>query len=121
VSGTIVGLPKPEQGDEYSVYLSIRKFVDCDGGIEGPDTWVEVESRPPFVNTDGSDIPYGPDTTYGPIILPGAGEYEIITWAGGAGTLPPFDINIAADGDDTQNVDLGTQINFTPEPPPSTP
>ena len=109
VSGSIVGLPTPGDGDEYSVYLSIRKFVDCDG-IEGPDTWVEVESRPPFVNADGSDI------LYGPIILPGAGEYEIIAWADGAGTLPPFDINIAADGDDIQNVDLGTQIDFSPLP-----
>lgn len=109
VTGSIIGLPEPAQGDDYSVYLSIRKFVDCDG-IEGPDTWVEVESRPPFVNADGSDI------LYGPIILPGAGEYEIIAWADGAGTLPPFDINIAADGDDIQNVDLGTQIDFSPLP-----
>ena len=106
VSGSIVGLPVPaDPEDDYSVYLSIRKFVDCDGNDE-PETWIEVESIPPFVNVDGSVIPYGP------ITLPGEGEYEIVAWADGAGTLPPFDIIIDENGLEIQYIDLEEEIDF---------
>ena len=102
VTGSITGLPIPGQGDNYSVYLSIRKHVDCDG-VGDPEI-VEMELIT-FVNDQGNPIPIGP------ITLPGAGEYEIVAWADGAGTLPPFGITIDENGDDIQNTDLG-EIDF---------
>lgn len=109
VSGTIVGLPVPGANDNY-VNISIRKFVDCDGD-NTPETMVELEYIP-FVNDQGNPI------SYGPITLHGEGEYEIVASAGGAGTYPPIDIVLDENSPDTQNIDLGEQIDFSP---PSTP
>ena len=97
VSGSIVGLPEPEPEDNYSVYLSIRRDADCDG-IGDPEI-IEVELSN-FVNDQGNPIPYGP------INLP-VGEYEIVAWADGAGTLFPFDILIKDGEESFQEIDFG--------------
>jgi hypothetical protein len=72
LSGTIVNLPLPGDEDTYSVYLSIRQEVDCDGD-DAPESMVEVDFLN-FVNEDGTDI------AYGPIPLP-VGDYQIVAWA----------------------------------------
>jgi hypothetical protein len=106
VSGSIVGLPEPGEGDIYSVYLSIRQYADCDNDGNGePETMIEVVFKS-FVNAIGGDIEYGP------ITLP-KGTYELVAWADGAETIyPPYDIEIE-DGVDTLQ-----EIDFTPPPTP---
>jgi len=98
ISGSILNLPEPPGAeDNYSVFLSIRKFADCDGD-DVPETLIEVVYKP-YVNSTGDPINYGPITL-------AEGEYELVTWADGAGTLyPPFDITI--EGDVTQDIDFG--------------
>jgi hypothetical protein len=102
VSGSIVNLPVPEPDDTYSAYLSIRKYVDCDGDEE-PETMIEVKFSN-FINEAGGPI------SYGPITLP-VGDYEVVAWADGAGTLsPPFDIEIVV------GTDIPLEIDFNPAP-----
>lgn len=99
VSGSILSLPVPGTEDTYSVFLSIRKFADCDGD-HVPETLIEVVYKP-YANKTGDPIDYGP-------INLAAGEYELVAWADGVGTLyPPFDITIEDGIDATQDVDFG--------------
>jgi len=78
--------PVPE--DMYLVYLSIRKYVDCDGD-DLPDTMIEV-ALSKFVNEEGGSI------SYDPITLPVGEKYEIVASADGAGNLDPIFIDVVA-------------------------
>ncbi|KPK24848.1 MAG: hypothetical protein AMJ61_13265 [Desulfobacterales bacterium SG8_35_2] len=89
VSGSIINLPVPGAEDNYSAFLSIRKYADCDGdGV--PETMVEVVFKA-FPNGTGNPIDYGPITL-------SVGDYELIAWADGAATYPPIDIIIEEAG-----------------------
>jgi hypothetical protein len=98
INGSILNLPVPPSAeDSYSVFLSIRKFSDCDGD-DVPETLIEVVYKP-YANVTGDPIDYGPITL-------AEGDYELVAWADGIGTLyPPLDITI--EGDVTQDVDFG--------------
>jgi len=100
VSGSISYLPVPGEEDDYSVFLSIRKYADCDRDEE-PETMIEVVYKS-FANEAGAPIDYGP------IILP-VGEYELVAWADGAGTYPPIDIIIEEAGQEIipEEIDFG--------------
>lgn len=98
VSGSITNLPVPGDGDDYAVFLSIRKFADCDGD-DTPETIIELKFES-IVNETGDPLPYGPFTL-------AVGDYELVAWADGAGTVPPYDIVIAENTDTAQEIDFG--------------
>jgi len=100
LSGSIVGLPRPGEGDIYSVYLSIRQYADCDHDVNGElETMIEVVFKP-FVNSTGEVIEYGP------ITLP-VGTYELVAWADGAETIYSSDDILIKGGENTpEDVDF---------------